>query len=71
MGEHRSLVFEKIHAFTGNDVTSRFGTKHAAMQFIPIVYLTEFDGRADLSETVIAQVEEYVLLGWSGARFKL
>ena len=35
-----------------------------------IVYLTEFDDRAELPETVIAQVEEYLLLGWAGARSK-
>ena len=69
MGEQRGLVLEKVHAFTGNDVTSRIGIKHAAMQCNPIVYLTEFDDRAELPETVIAQVEEYLLLGWAGARF--
>ena len=67
VGEHRGLVLEKVHVFTGNDVTSRIGTKHAAMQCNPIVYLTEFDARAELPETVIAQVEEYLLLGWAGA----
>ena len=61
VGEHRGLVLEKVHhAFTGNDVTSRIGTKHAAMQCNPIVYLTEFDDRAELPEPVIAQVEEYL-----------
>ena len=60
VGEHHGLVLEKVHAlhFTGNDITSRIGTKHAAMQCNPIVYLTEFDDRAELPETVIAQVED-------------
>ena len=30
----------------------------------------EFDERAELPETVIAQAEEYLLRGWAGARFK-
>ena len=70
MGENRGLVLEKVHVFTGNDVTSRIGTKHAAMQCNPIIYLIEFDDRAELPETVTAQVEEYLLLGWAGARSK-
>ena len=45
--------------------------ENAAMQCNPIVYLTEFDDRAELPETVIAQVEEYLFLGWAGARSKL
>ena len=60
----------EFHAFTGNDVTSRIGIKHAAMQCNPIVYLTGFDNRAELPETVIAPVKEYLLLGWAGARSK-
>ena len=36
------------------------------MQCKPIVYLTEFDNRAELTETV----KEYILLGWVGARYK-
>jgi len=70
VGEQRDLVLEKVHAFSGNDVTSRISTKHAAMQCDPIVYLTEFDDRAELPEMVISQVEEYLLLGWAGARSK-
>ena len=66
MGEHCGLVLEKVQSFTGNDVTSIIGTKPAAMQCNSIVYLTEFDDRAELPETVIAQ-EEYLLLGWAGA----
>ena len=50
VGEHRGLVLEKVQAFTGNDVN-------------PIVYLTVFDDRAELPETVIAQVDDYLLLG--------
>ena len=30
----------------------------------------EFDDKTELPETVIAQVEEYLLLGWAGARSK-
>ena len=67
MGEHRGLVLEKVQAFNGNDVTSRIGTKHAAMQCNPVVYLTEFDDSEELLETVIAQVEEYLLPSWAGA----
>ena len=48
VGEHRGLVLEKVHAFTANDVTCIIGTKHAAMQCNPIVYLIEFDDRAEL-----------------------
>ena len=70
VAEHRGLVLAKVQAFTGNDVTSRIGTKHAAIQCNPIVFLTEFDDRAELSETVIAQVEDYLLLGWAGERSK-
>ena len=36
----------------------------------PTVYLTAFDDRAELPERVNAQVEEYLLLGWEGARCK-
>ena len=36
----------------------------------PIVYLTEFDDRAELPETVMAQVEDDLLLGWAGERSK-
>ena len=70
VGEHRGLVLEKVHAFTGKYVTSRIGTKHAVMHWNPNVYLTEFDDRAELPETVNAQVEEYLLLGWADARCK-
>ena len=48
VGEHRSLVLEKVQAFTGNDVTSRIGNKHAAKQCNTIFYLTECDDRAEL-----------------------
>jgi len=61
---------KKAHVLIGNDVTSRIGTKHAAMQCNPMVYLTEFDDRAELPETVIVQVEEYLFRGWTGARAK-
>jgi len=70
VGKHRSLVLEKVLAFTGKYVTSRIGTKHAVMHCNPNVYLTEFDDRAELPETVIAPVEGYLLLGWVGARCK-
>ena len=70
VGEHRGLVLEKVHAFTGKYVTSRIGTTHAVMHCNPNVYLTEFVDRAELPETVNAQVEEYLLLGWAGARCK-
>ena len=70
VGKHRGLVLEMVHAFIGNEVGSRIGTKHAVMQCNPIVYLTEFDDRTELPETVIAQVEEYLLQGWAGARSK-
>jgi len=63
VGEHRGLVLEKVYAFTGIDVTSKIGTKYEAMQCNPILYLTEFDDRAELPETVIAQVKEYLILG--------
>ena len=72
-GEHCSVCAAPggyVHALTGNDVTSRISTKHAAMQCNPIVYLTEFDNRVEILETVIAQVEEYLLLGWAGAKSK-
>jgi len=69
VGEHRGLVLEKAQVFTGNNVTSRIGTKHAAMQCNPIVYLIEFDERAELPETLIAKVEEYLLRGCAGTRY--
>ena len=37
------------------------------LQCNPIVYLTEFAERAELSETVIGQVEEYLVRVWAGA----
>ena len=60
----------KAHVLTGNDVTRRIGTKLAAMQCNPIVYLTEFAERAELPETVIAQVQEYIERIWAGALSK-
>ena len=60
----------KAHALTANDVTSRIGTKLAAMQCNPIVYFIEFAERAELPESVIAQVEEYLEQSWVGARYK-
>ena len=68
MDEHCGLVLEKVHAFTGKYVTSRIGIKHAVMLCNPNVYLTEIVDRAELPETANAQVEEYILLGWPGAR---
>ena len=37
------------------------------MQCNLIVYLTEFDERAELLQLVIVQVEEYLFLVWAGA----
>ena len=70
VGERRGLVLEKVHAFTGKYVTSRIGTTNAVMHCNPNVYLTEFVDTAELPETVNAQGEEYLLLGWAGARCK-
>ena len=42
----------------------------ATMQCNPIVYLTEFAERAELPEMEIAQVEEYFVRVWAGARYK-
>ena len=41
------MDLEKAPVLTENDVTSRIGTKHAAKECNPIVYLTEFDERAE------------------------
>ena len=51
----------KAHVLTGNDVSSRIGTKLAVMQCNPIVYLNDFAERADLQETDIAQEEEHLV----------
>ena len=53
MGEHLCRIMVKAHVLIGNDVTSRIGTKHAAMQCNPIVYLPEFAERAELLQTVL------------------
>ena len=42
MDEPLCRVLVKAHVLSGNDVTSRIGTKRIAMQCNPIVYVTEF-----------------------------
>ena len=56
---YRAIV--KAHVLTGDDVSRRIGTKLAVMQCNLIVYLTDFAERAELQETEIAQVEEYLV----------
>ena len=63
-------VLMKAHVVTGNDVTSKSGTKFAAMQCNPIVYLTQFAERNVLPETDIAKMEEYLVRVWAVARAK-
>ena len=70
MVEHLCLVLVKAHVLTGYDVTSRIGIKLTAMQCNPIVDLTGLAERAELPETEIAQVEEYLVRVWAGARSK-
>ena len=61
MGEPLCRVKVKAHVLTGDDVTSKIGTKLAAMQCNPTVCLTEFAERAELPETEISQVEKYLV----------
>ena len=70
MGEPLCHVTGKAHLLTGDDVTSNIGTKLAAMKCNPTGYLTEFAERAELPETEFAQVEEYHVQVWAGARSK-
>ena len=47
---------------------SKIGTKHAALHFAPVEYLTHFGERSELSEQDIALAEEYLVKVWAGAR---
>ncbi|MES9879867.1 MAG: hypothetical protein ABW185_03200 [Sedimenticola sp.] len=68
IGESLCRVLAKAQILSGDDVTSRIGTKLAAMHCSPIAYLDEFAERDELQEKEISQVEEYLVRVWAGAR---
>ena len=68
MGEPLCRVPFKAHVLTGDDITSRIGTKLAAMHCNPLNYLTGFGERPELGHDDISQAEEYLVHVWSGAR---
>ena len=70
MGEPLCRVLVKAHILTGDDITSRIGTKVAAMQCNPLDYLGDFGERAELQTDDIAKAEEYLVQVWDGARSK-
>ncbi|MES9880567.1 MAG: hypothetical protein ABW185_06755 [Sedimenticola sp.] len=70
MGEPLCRVIVKAHVLSGDDVTSRIGTKLAAMHCSPIEYLEAFAERDELQEKEISHVEEYLVRVWAGARSK-
>ena len=61
MGYSLCQVLVKAHILTGDDVTSRIGTKLAALHYEPTLYLSNFGEHSLLSDTDIAQVEEYIV----------
>lgn len=70
MGYSLCQVLVKAHILTGDDVTSKIGTKLAALHCEPVSYLSSFGEQSHLSDTDIAQAEEYLVRVWSGARSK-
>ena len=54
-------VLPALHALTGCDITSKIGTKKAALVADPIKYLASFGKIATLSERDIQLAEEYLV----------
>ena len=59
-GDEKCLALLKAHILTGCDVTSRIGTKAAAVKARPELYLQHF-GEEPLRETALQQAEKYLV----------
>ena len=58
-GASLSKTLIKAHILTGDDYISKVWTKHAAMAFDPVQYLTE---------QAAALADKYLVRVWTGAR---
>ena len=70
LGPAVSKVLVKAHILTGEDVMSKFGTKHAAYLMDPLKYLQTFGENPHPSFDEIALVEEYLVRVYEGVRNK-
>ena len=58
----------KAHILTGDDCISKVGTKHAAMTFDPVQYLTNFGETDTWTDQDVVLAEKYLVHVWAGAR---
>ena len=70
LGPAVSKELVKAHILTGEDVMSKFGTKHAAYLMDPLNYLQTFGENPHPSFDEIALVEEYLVRVYEGVRNK-
>jgi hypothetical protein len=60
LGTDKSLALLKAHVLTGCDVTSKVGSKAAALKAEPEIYLKDF-GEEPITQTVLQQAEKYLV----------
>ena len=61
LGPLMSTVLLAVHGLTGFDVTSKIGTKKAALKADAVVYLQRFGATAPLLPSLIQQAEQYLV----------
>lgn len=57
----------RAQILTGDDCMSKVGTKHAAMAFDPVQYVTNFGETDTLSEQDVTLAERHLVRVWAGA----
>ena len=61
MGPDICKVLPAVHSLTECDITSKIGTKKAALKANPVVYLNGFGATAPLTPPLLQQAEEYLV----------
>ena len=61
LGSELCKVLPALHSLTGCDITSKVGTKKAALKANPEILLGQFGMLPTLSETIIRNAEEYLV----------
>ena len=61
VGEPICEVLPAVHALTGSDMTSKFGTKAAGIKANPTAYLRQFGMNTEDIEDVVSNAEKYLV----------
>ena len=64
LGKNMSCAIMKAHILSGCDVTSKVGTKTAALKYNPEIYLAQFGESPELNTENIRLAEEYLVKVW-------